>query len=166
MPNTLGPASGQSAVLGRMPWSSRATAFQARPTESGKTLLERQEAFRQRVSDWADVNRRARTAGETLTSGSGQRRRVQAWPRILPCQLRSERDRTVASPEMSRRAKSCREQVHQSAYSITSSASANNLSGISMFRDLAVLVFMARTYFVGKLTGIPAGFSPFRTRAT
>src|SRR4051812_27321441 len=37
------PASGQSAVLGRMPWSSRATAFQARRIKCGRTSNSSQE---------------------------------------------------------------------------------------------------------------------------
>src|SRR6516165_567609 len=46
--------------------------------------------------------------------------------------------------------------------SITSSASASNLSGICRPRDLAVLRLMVRSNLVGCRIGRAAGFSPFK----
>jgi hypothetical protein len=50
--------------------------------------------------------------------------------------------------------------------SITSSASASNLSGICRPRDLAVLRLIVRSNLVGCRIGRSAGFSPFKIRAT
>src|SRR5262249_31969051 len=51
-------------------------------------------------------------------------------------------------------------------HSITSSARASSVGGISRPRTLAVLRLMIVSYLVGACTGRSAGFSPFRTRST
>jgi hypothetical protein len=50
----------------------------------------------------------------------------------------------------------------ESAHSITSSASASNLSGISRPRTLAALRLMTNSNFTDCITGKSAGFSPWR----
>jgi hypothetical protein len=49
-------------------------------------------------------------------------------------------------------------------HSITSSARASTVPGISMRSDLAVLRLITRSNFVGSITGNSAGFSPFKIR--
>src|ERR1700756_865523 len=49
-------------------------------------------------------------------------------------------------------------------HSITSSASASNLSGISRPSALAVLTLITSSNFVGNTTGRSPGFSPLRMR--
>src|SRR5262245_6162232 len=51
-------------------------------------------------------------------------------------------------------------------YSITSSARASRVGGISSPRALAVLRLMTSSYLVGACTGRSAGFSPLRMRST
>src|SRR5262249_14207461 len=51
-------------------------------------------------------------------------------------------------------------------HSITSSALASRVGGISRPRALAVLRLMTNSYFVGACTGRSAGFSPLRMRST
>src|SRR5262249_31756205 len=53
-----------------------------------------------------------------------------------------------------------------SLHSITSSASASNLSGIWRPSVLAVLRLITVSYLVGACTGSSAGFSPLRMRST
>jgi hypothetical protein len=55
------------------------------------------------------------------------------------------------------------QQVHHS-YSITSSASASSLSGISRPSAFAVLRLITNSNFVDCWTGKSAGFSPLRMR--
>jgi hypothetical protein len=54
----------------------------------------------------------------------------------------------------------------QCLYSITSSARASNVGGISRPSAFAVLRLMVSSYFVGACTGRSAGFSPLRMRST
>src|SRR5262245_50723585 len=51
-------------------------------------------------------------------------------------------------------------------HSITSSARASTVVGMSRSRALAVLRLITSSYFVGFCTGISAGFSPLRMRST
>jgi hypothetical protein len=51
-------------------------------------------------------------------------------------------------------------------HSITSSARASSVGGISSPSALAVLRLMTRSYLVGACTGRSAGFSPLRMRST
>ena len=51
-------------------------------------------------------------------------------------------------------------------YSITSSASASSVGGISRLSAFAVLRLITRSNLVGCMTGRSAGFSPLRTRPT
>src|SRR5262245_47676638 len=53
-----------------------------------------------------------------------------------------------------------------SSHSITSSARASTVEGISRPSALAVLRLIASRYFVGACTGRSAGFSPLRMRST
>src|SRR5262249_40755282 len=53
---------------------------------------------------------------------------------------------------------------HPPHHSITSSASASNLSGISRPSALAVLTLITSSNFVGSITGRSPGFSPLRMR--
>src|SRR5262249_6766878 len=55
---------------------------------------------------------------------------------------------------------------HPPHHSITSSARASSVGGISRPRAFAVLRLMTNSYFVGACTGRLAGFSPFRMRST
>src|SRR5262245_55296966 len=66
------------------------------------------------------------------------------------------------------RARSGHEQMQQKqcAYSITSSARASRVGGISRPSALAVLRLMTSSYLVGAWTGRSAGFSPLRMRST
>src|SRR5262249_23108486 len=52
------------------------------------------------------------------------------------------------------------------SHSITSSARARRVDGISMPSALAVLRLIASSYLVGACTGRSAGFSPLRMRST
>jgi hypothetical protein len=54
----------------------------------------------------------------------------------------------------------------QHRYSITSSARASSVDGISMPSALAVLRLMTSSYLVGFCTGKSASFSPLRMRST
>src|SRR4029077_8293105 len=51
-------------------------------------------------------------------------------------------------------------------YSITSSARASTVAGMSMRSDFAVFRLIKRSNFVGNITGMSAGFSPFTMRPT
>src|SRR5262245_10767655 len=51
-------------------------------------------------------------------------------------------------------------------HSITSSARASSMGGISRPSALAALRLITSSYFVGNWTGRSPGFSPFRTRST
>src|SRR6516164_8648267 len=51
-------------------------------------------------------------------------------------------------------------------HSITSSARASTVAGMSRPSALAVLRLMTSSYFVGACTGRSAGFSPFKMRST
>src|SRR5262245_16907369 len=51
-------------------------------------------------------------------------------------------------------------------HSITSSASASSVGGISRPSDFAVLRLITRSYLVGACTGRSPGFSPLRMRST
>jgi hypothetical protein len=58
-------------------------------------------------------------------------------------------------------------EVHKlDAYSITSSARASTLAGMSRPSALAVLRLITSSYLVGACTGRSAGFSPLRMRST
>ena len=68
-------------------------------------------------------------------------------------------------------AKTCREQMQQhrsrsQPYSITSSARASSIGGISSPSAFAVLRLITSSYLVGASTGKSAGFSPLRMRST
>ena len=60
------------------------------------------------------------------------------------------------------------EQRHELAplHSITSSARASSVGGISMPSAFAALRLMTSSYFVGACTGRSAGFAPLRMRST
>ena len=76
----------------------------------------------------------------------------------ISCCARSERPRGGRAAEQ-------RDELAAS-HSITSSASANSLSGTVTASALAVLRLSTNSNLVGCMTGRSAGFSPLRTRPT
>src|SRR5262249_33209803 len=92
-----------------------------------------------------------RIAGRNSAEESDYRRR-----RLL--RIRRERPR--------RRSAEQRDELAARSHSITSSASASNLSGTSRPSAFAVLRLTTSSYFVGACTGKSAGFSPLRMRST
>jgi hypothetical protein len=56
--------------------------------------------------------------------------------------------------------------LHLPAHSITSSARASSVAGMSMPSSLAVFRLITSSYLVGAWTGKSAGFSPLRMRST
>src|SRR5262249_4104496 len=72
-----------------------------------------------------------------------------------------------AGRERPRRRRTSNERDELAApHSITSSARASTVAGISMPRALAVLRLRIVSYLVGACTGRSAGFSPLRMRST
>jgi hypothetical protein len=57
-------------------------------------------------------------------------------------------------------------QTNSPGYSITSSARASSIGGMSSPSTLAVFRLITSSYFVGACTGRSAGFSPLRMRST
>src|SRR5262249_30680682 len=105
---------------------------------------------------------KARSQGVNLASVLSVRENAKkADPVNFPGWLRCRRERQG-------RRRSAAEQRDELAplHSMTSSASASNLSGISRPSALAVLRLMTSSYLVGACTGKSAGFSPFRIRST
>src|SRR5262249_1118219 len=84
---------------------------------------------------------------------------VQDTDAIGPTVLRTRHER------LRRRAAEQRHELAPS-HSITSSASASSLSGISRPSVFAVLRLITSSNFVGNMTGRSAGLSPLRTRPT
>jgi hypothetical protein len=75
----------------------------------------------------------------------------------------SARDvREVPEPDMSTCSKRC---ARMRGYSITSSARASTVVGISRPSALAVLRLITNSYLFGACTGRSAGFSPLRMRS-
>src|SRR5262249_18567284 len=74
--------------------------------------------------------------------------------------LRARRERPCC------RATEQRDELAAAAHSITSSARASSVAGISRPSALAVLRLMTKSYLVGACTGRFAGFSPLRMRST
>src|SRR5262249_54934048 len=80
-----------------------------------------------------------------------------------PCSLRLLRARREGPR---RRAAEQRDEIAPPDHSITSSASARSVGGISRLSPLAVLRLMTSSNFVGCSTGRSAGFAPLRIFAT
>src|SRR5262249_53099417 len=74
--------------------------------------------------------------------------------------LRARRDRPC------RRTAEKRDELAPAAHSITSSARASNVGGISRPSALAAFRLITSSYLVGACTGRSAGFSPLRIRST
>ena len=74
------------------------------------------------------------------------------------------------STETTRRSHQCQLRTHapqqHACYSITSSARARSVAGISRPSAFAVLRLMTNSYLVGAWTGRSAGLSPLRMRST
>src|SRR5262245_10890045 len=81
--------------------------------------------------------------------------------RRLPQLLRARRERPRR-----RHAAEQRNELASSDHSITSSARASSVDGISRLSAFAVLRLMTNSYFVGACTGRSPGFSPLRMRST
>jgi hypothetical protein len=77
------------------------------------------------------------------------------------CRLRPRRHRPCR-----RRAAKERDELASPDHSITSSARARTVDGISIPSALAVLRLITSSYLVGACTGKSAGFSPLRMRST
>src|SRR5262249_1091954 len=73
--------------------------------------------------------------------------------------LRARRERP-----RDRRAADQRDELTAGAHSITSSARASSIGGISMPSNLAVAKLMTSSNLVDRIIGMSAGFSPLRTR--
>src|SRR5262249_52601796 len=96
---------------------------------------------------------------DDLVGKRSQRRAAEKsgyWHRWL-LRLRRERPR--------RRAAEQRDEL-AAFHSITSSARASSVGGISRPNALAVLRLMTNSYLVGSMTGRSAGFAPLTIRAT
>src|SRR5262245_53616643 len=81
-------------------------------------------------------------------------RRLLRARRKGPCRSRAADERYEIAP------------LHRCNHSITSSARASTLAGISMPSAFAVLRLITNSYLVGACTGSSAGFSPLRMRST
>jgi len=82
---------------------------------------------------------------------------------VLPGLLRARRERPSdrAAEQRDERAP-----FHRCNHSITSSARASTVAGISRPSAFAVLRLITSSYLVGACTGRSAGFSPLRMRST
>src|SRR5205823_8823332 len=110
-------------------------------------------AFAQSLHKGGDptaVERRCIRAQET---DGRPRARLLCARRERPCRCAAEKRDELAAFELS-------------AHSITSSARASSIDGISRPSALAVLRLITDSYLVGACTGRSAGFSPLRTRST
>src|SRR5262245_9313895 len=99
-------------------------------------------------------------ARPAFASGCGQEHIHAPHPLALLALLRSRRQRPR------RRAAQKRDEVAAPHHSITSSARASTVVGISRPSAFAVFILTTNSYLFGACTGRSAGFSPLRTRST
>src|SRR5262249_40165371 len=105
------------------------------------------------------------TTGSSRSSTSDELNGVERWddlrcggrPSYWQPRTSLERPRNRGTPEQ-------RDELAP-PHSITSSARASNVGGISRPSALAVLRLITSSYLVGACTGRSAGFSPFRMRS-
>src|SRR5215831_8776022 len=99
--------------------------------------------------------------GHPFASGRTRVRAQEPDGRHLRGLLRPRRHR----PRRRRPAEQ-RDKIAPSDHSITSSARASTVAGMSICKDFAVLRLTTKWNFVGSVTGKSAGFSPFAIRPT
>src|SRR6476661_7272478 len=116
----------------------------------GETDAEGVERFLQ--IDAHAARRRTRAAG-----GSGGAAGAAGGQTDAPCPLIGSHQRALAADAA---------RGHPPHHSITSSARASSVGGISKPSALAVLRLMTSSYLVGACTGKSAGFSPLIIRST
>src|SRR5262249_30374291 len=115
-------------------------------------------------NDRSTAKRRETTANDRLLHFMAQlplgRKRRRVWNDVAGCHWYS------LCARCERRYSRAAEQRYERAplHSITSSASASNLSGISRPSVLAGFRLTTNSYLVGCCTGKSPGFSPLRTR--
>src|SRR5262245_54813916 len=100
-----------------------------------------------------------------LVNGSDKRRRRAIWTDIADTSDPVGKLRSCRHWPRSRRAAEQRDELAAS-HSITSSARASSIGGISRPSTLAATTLMISSYLVGISTGKSPGFVPLRMRAT
>src|SRR5262245_16207790 len=111
--------------------------------------------------DPAEFTQSLHQYAEPLAVGPGRARDKQPDGRQFAWLLRPRRER----PRCCRTADQ-RDELAAGTHSITSSASASNLSGTVSPSALAVLRLITKSYLIGYCTGRSAAFSPLRMRST
>jgi hypothetical protein len=121
------------------------------------------------IPNWqASVSFINRSPGPRLSeSGSGQSRQTSAAKGFAGCPLCLQyRPNWCVTAKRRFVPFATERSAAKSRYSITSSARASSVGGMSMPRDFAVLRLMINSYFDACSTGRSAGLAPFRILST
>jgi hypothetical protein len=107
-----------------------------------------------------------RSKSGPLKFGQGQERRISAVRNnISALPPRTDVGADIVEQPVTARS-GCEQSEQSTAYSITSSARAKSVGGISRPSTFAVLRLITKSYLVGACTGRSLGFSPLKIRCT